>query len=75
MDYIEIGFRITTFIVLFIWLFYLAFIGYQITKSPKYLEVKQQFRNVDKARIKAKYEYKLAVLDYKVKRDKNKRIK
>ena len=70
MEYLELVLRFSAMIGLFIWLGCFTFLSYKVTKGSKYLQVKQQYRNVEKAKIKAKYEYKLAVLDYKSQRDK-----
>ena len=70
MEYLELAFRIIFGVGFIVWLFVALCMNYQISKGPHNLQIKQQYRNVEKAKIKAKYEYKLAVIDYKEKRDK-----
>lgn len=72
IDYLELALRIILGLGFMLWLFVAIYMNYQVAKLPHYLTIKQQYRNVEKAKIKAKYEYKLAVIAYKEKRDKAK---
>ena len=51
--------------IFFGWMIYATVTAYLIFKSDKYLQVKEMDKQVRFAKIDAKYEYKMALLNYK----------
>ena len=69
MEILEYILRLLAVLGFCAFLIYSIWVSYKIFKSDKYLQVKQQYRNVEIAKADLKYEYKMAVLNYKSNRN------